>query len=73
MILTCDYCSSRYILPDAGLVNCPACGAPGAHDVENPRADIEWRRLEAYRIFRFGGELSSDSDGGTSAVYASTG
>jgi hypothetical protein len=60
MILTCDYCSSRYILPEAGLVNCPACGAPGSHDVENPRADIEWRRLAAYNTFR-SGELSSDS------------
>jgi hypothetical protein len=28
--------------------------------VENPRADIEWRRLAAYNTFR-SGELSSDS------------
>ena len=74
MILTCDYCSSRYILPDAGLVNCLACGAPGPDDVEKPRADIEWRRLAAYDTLRIGYASFADSDGGGDAAgLASTG
>ena len=73
MILTCDYCSSRYILPDAGLVNCLACGAPGPDDVEKPRADIEWRRLAAYDTLRIGRASFTDSDGGISEEYLSTG
>lgn len=73
MILTCDYCSSSYILPDAGLVNCPACGAPGSHDVENLMANSMGGRLMSYGTVSLQGSMLSSEDGGVVQIADSDG